>query len=473
MTRIFLIIALAMVCGCKKWDDHNAITSEGLKQDLYEQISQDPSLSSFAELLEKSGYAEVIASSKTFTVFAPGNEALATLDPAIVNDPARLKRFVGNHIANQSWFTAPAGKTFNIEMLNGKYLRMQAKTVEDATITTADRYAKNGVIQVVDRMLPALDNTWEALENNTSIPAKQKAYMLSLFRNVFDVTNAEQIGVNPVTGEPIYRPGTDSIRTNIFWRNVHDLRDESRRFTLFVLEDAAWDTEVTKLNPFFVTGTADSTRDLSAWEVVKDFAVDSAYTLQTLPDTLTSVSGVRVPIEKAQIKQTILTSNGVIYVMGKIEVAPERKLLSFRIDAEFYRAQSVDKRGNTFFRDRFNPVTQLAFKDVLVFNHGTSRFNLSYRLQNMYSVKYKVYWVAVNDFQSNNFSQKLGIGTPDATLLDYVTVTPDNYEEVLVGEFTLDAFHPLLDIYLTAANTTNAANSALVCDYIRLEPSFN
>src|SRR5690606_41813068 len=111
MTRIILIIALAMVCECKKWDDHNAITSEGLKQNLYEQISQDPSLSRFAELLEKSGYDAVIASSKTFTVFAPGNEALATLDPAIVNDPARLKRFVGNHIANQSWFTAPAGHT--------------------------------------------------------------------------------------------------------------------------------------------------------------------------------------------------------------------------------------------------------------------------------------------------------------------------------------------------------------------------
>lgn len=473
MTRIFLIIALAMICGCKKWDDHNAITSEGLKRDLYEQISQDPGLSRFAELLVKSGYDKVIVSSKTFTVFAPGNDALATLDPAIVNDPVRLKLFVGNHIANQSWFTASATSTLNIEMLNGKYHRMLAKTVEDAAITAADRAAKNGVVQVINKMLPALDNTWETIERSTAIPAKQKAYMLSLFRNVFDPTNAEQIGVNPTTGEPIYKPGTDSVRTNIFWRNVHDLRDESKRFTLFVLEDAAWDAEVTKLNPYFVTGTADSTKDLSSWEVVKDFAVDSAYTLQTLPDTLTSVSGVRVPIEKAQVKQTIQTSNGVIYVMGKIEVALETKLLSFRIEGEFYRAQSVDKRGNTYFRTRINPLTQLGFKDVLVFNHGTAKFNLNYRLRNLYSVKYKVYWVAVNDFQTNNFTQKVGIGTPESTLLDYVTVTPENYEEVLVGEFTLDAFQPLLDLYLTAANTTNAANSALVCDYIRLEPSFN
>lgn len=475
MTRIFLIIMLATMItgGCKKWDDHNAITGEGLDLDLYERVLQDPSLSKFAELLEKSGYDKVIASSKTFTVFAPGNDALAALDPAIVNDPEKLKLFVGNHIANQSWFTASATSTRNIEMLNGKYLRMLSKTVEGAAITTADRSAKNGVIQVIDKMLPALDNTWETMEHNTTIPAKQKAYMLSLFRNVFDVTNAVQIGVNPTTGEPIYEPGTDSIRTNLFWRNVYDLRDESKRFTLFVLEDAAWDAEVTKFSPFFVTGTADSTKDFAGWEVVKDFAVDSAYTLQTLPAVLTSLSGVQVPIEKAQIKQTIQTSNGVIYVMGKIDITPQEKLRSFHIEGELYRAQSIDKRSVTYFRDRFNTLTQLNFKDVMILNHGVARFNLNYRLNNVYSMKYKVYWVAVNDFQNNNFDQKIGVGAPDTTLLNYVTVTPLNYEEVLVGEFTLDTFQPVLDIYLTAANTTNAANSALVCDYIRLEPSFN
>lgn len=473
MTRIFLIITLAMMCGCKKWDDHNAVTSEDLKHNLFSLISQDASLSRFAELLEQSGYDEVIASSKTFTVFAPGNDALAALDPAIVNDPEKLKLFVGNHIAGQSWFTAAADTMLNIEMLNGKYHRMLGKAVSDAVITTADRYAKNGVVQVIDRMLPALDNTWEAIENNTALPAKQRAYMLSLFRNVFDVTNAEQIGVNPTTGEPIYKPGTDSIRTNLFWRNVHDLRDESKRFTLFMLEDAAWDTEVTKFSPYFVTGTVDSTTGLSAWEVVKDFATDSAYTLQTLPDVITSPSGVPMPVEKTQIKQTIQTSNGVIYVMGRIDITPEQKLRPFHIEAEEYRLQSVDKRSVTYFRDRFNSLTGLGFRDVLVFNHAVARFNLNYQLRNVYSMKYKVYWVAVNDFQANNFTQKLGIGDPLSTLLDYVTVTPEQYEEVLIGEFTLDAFHPVLDVYLTAANTTNAANSALVCDYIRLEPSFN
>ncbi|MEO6731145.1 MAG: fasciclin domain-containing protein [Ferruginibacter sp.] len=467
---IVLFACFTVVTGCKKWDDHNAVTDAALTKNLFEQISSNSALSKFTELLTKSGYDKVIASSKTFTVFAPTNTALASLDAAIVNDTARLRKFVGNHIANQSYFTTASIAKTRILMLNGKYQNLLLKNIDNAPITESDKYANNGVLQVIDKMLPVLDNAWEALQNNQAIPAGQKAYMLSLFRKIFDPANAVQTGVNPSTGQPIYQPGTDSLQTNLFWRNVYDMRDESKEYSLFILNDAAWTLEVNKFKPFFATGTADSTTDLSRWCVVKDLAVEGAYT--TLPDTLFSKFDVKVPVQKTAIVQTIKTSNGNIYIMSKVDVQPKDKIKQFYIEGEKYRTTSADRRGNTYFRDRYNAVTGKDFSDVLVFNHGLALFNINYRISDVYSMKYKAYWVAVNDFQTAAFNQRLSMGSPTATAFAATSVTANNFKEVYIGEFTLATYQSVYDIYLVAANSTTAAVNPLVCDYIRLEPSF-
>jgi hypothetical protein len=181
------------------------VRDESLQQNLFELVSANPQLSTFKKYLVKTGYDKEISSSKNYTVFAPVNAALASLDPAVVNDAAKLKKFIGNHIALQTYRTADVQSQTRIAMLNGKYNNMLGKKVEDATITTADKYAGNGLLQVIDKALPALDNCWEFLSNSSDAPAKQKNFMLSLFRKVYDISNAVVVGVNPTTGEPIYQ----------------------------------------------------------------------------------------------------------------------------------------------------------------------------------------------------------------------------------------------------------------------------
>ncbi|HEY1022695.1 MAG TPA: fasciclin domain-containing protein, partial [Flavisolibacter sp.] len=186
--KFFIGLSMAGIvfAGCKKWDDHNAVTDAALTKTLAQQISEAANLSTFSALLAKSGYDKVLASSKTFTVYAPANTALQNLDPAIVNDSARLRAFVENHIATQSYYTTATDTVRRIPMLNGKYQNIQNKTIGEATIVQADTYVANGVLQVVDKALPVLSSTWETLASSSEIPAAQKAYMLSLFRNVFD-----------------------------------------------------------------------------------------------------------------------------------------------------------------------------------------------------------------------------------------------------------------------------------------------
>ncbi|HEV7330953.1 MAG TPA: fasciclin domain-containing protein [Flavisolibacter sp.] len=478
---IGLTLSGIFFAGCKKWDDHNAVTDAALTKTLTQQISEDPALSKFSELLVKSGYDKVLASSKTFTVFAPTNTALASLDAATLNDSTKLNAFIGNHVATLNYKSTAAGTTQRIPMLNGKYQNFLNKTIGEATIVQADKAAANGILHVIDKMLPVLSNGWDALQNNSEIPAAQKAYMLSLFRNVFDATNAVQIGVDPSTGAPVYQPGTDSIQTNLFWRNIYDLRNEKEEYTLFVLTNAAWNSELEKYRPYTqtVTNDADSTTAFASWAVVKDLAIQGVYDGSGNTDTLLSKFSVKVPFEKASIVKTIKTSNGVIHIMDKVDVLPQHKIQPIIIQAENYRTTSIDRRSNTYFRDRFNPLTGANFRDVNVYNHGTALFNINYRVNNVFGgVKYKAYWVALNDFLSTSFSQKLALGTPTANTFTlqnangYTVVTPNEYSEVLLGETTLPTYHAVLDVFLTAANSTAAASNPIVCDYIRLEPQF-
>lgn len=493
INRFLFCLALsgAFLLGCKKWDDHNAITDPALNKNLSEQIKDDANLSKFSELLVKSGYDKVLASSKTFTVYAPTNAALASLDPAIASDTAKLNAFVANHIATQTYFTSAVTTQQRIQMLSGKYENLLNKTVDEATIVQADRYASNGVLQIVDKMLPVLSNAWDALQSNSAIPAAQKAYMLSLFRKVFDTKNAVQIGVDPTTGLPIYQPGTDSIVTNLFWRNVYDLRNEEKQYTLFVLTDAAWNSELNKFKPYCatVTNNADSTTAFASWIVAKDLAIEGAYKVSAATDTVLSKFNVKVPVNKAAVVQTIKTSNGFIYVMDKVDVQPKDKIQPIVIEAENYSGtyvasgsanDAIDRRSNTYFRDRYNPVTNAYFRDVNIYNHGKAQLNILYRVNNVFSnVKYKAYWVALNDFNGGTtFSQKLAFGTPLANTFTlqnangYTTVPANVYDEVLVGETTLPAYQSVLNMYLTSANSTTAAANPLVCDYIRLVPQF-
>ena len=467
-----LLAIVSAALGCNKWDKHTESLDPKANQTLMEQINGNTDLSKFAMLLTKSGIDKEIVS-KNYTVYAPTNAALSTLDASIENDSAKLRRFVTNHIALQTYYTTAVVAQKRIPMINGKYHNIMGKRIDDANITVADQYAKNGVLQILDKMLPYLANSWNFIEADPLMPTLNKTYILNNYYKTFDATNAVQIGVDTL-GRPVYQPGTDSIVTNIFWNTVKDIRDESKEYTTFVLTDAAWTAESARLTPFY---TDSFLRSYSNANMIQEYAIEGAYTAAQLPDTIVSRYNVKLGIDKAAIVQTIKTSNGYVHIMNKMTVRLQDKFKPIIIEAENYSFYSANRLGNTYKREMLDSSTGRRFMDMVVYNHGLALFNYGYRLTNVIGKqKYKAYWVAVN----NNiggitvpFSQKLGIDTATSVKYFGYTVVPMyNYKEQLIGEFTLPEFRQRMNIYLTANNTTTAATNAIVCDYIKLEPSF-
>ena len=484
------IILLSLFIGilfssCKdKWAEHDTIADPILTVNLMAQINKNPELSTFSSYLVKTGYDKVVASSKTFTIWAPTNTALQTLDPAIVSDSAKLRQFVGNFIANQSYFTYNPNPVLTIRTLNGKNILFTKTKFEEANIVTADRYVGNGVLHTIDlAILPKL-NAWEYLYNSTA--SLQKTFLQSLDYTYFDVTRAVVTGVDPVTGVDLYKPGSGDVIRNYYRQRTQDLINEDGKFTFIILSDAAFNAEKVKMSKYYLINdialtparqlfVADS---LTNWNIVKDLVFKGDFA-NNLPDSLVSNDSVKVHIAPGDILETHKVSNGVVYVVNKINYRMQTKIKPIIIKGTNYYANygSYGTRTTTFTRD---PNTLLDFTQIYYYNHGKASYWIQY-MPRVNSVTYKVYWRAVRTFDLTAvsplvpvmFSQRLAFYTTALMpTFPYKQVDLLNYNELYLNDLPSTGYG-ILTTYLVGATTTVNGTNSLVLDYIKMVPILN
>lgn len=495
---IFLSLFIALFfTGCKdKWDEHNKIQDPMLAVNLLTQIKLNPDLTKFADLLVKTGLDKVIASSKTFTIWAPTNLAITNMDQTVLSDTAKLNQFVKNHISTQSYLSSMPNPILTIRTLNGKNILFTKTTFEEATIITADRYVGNGILFTVDKAIVPKPNVWQYF-NSTATSLQQK-FLQSLNYQYVDSTLATVTGIDPKTGLPILKPGTGIVTKNRFSQKVVDVNNEDVKYTYVILTDAAFTAEKTKLSKYFNVADPKSTPARNAfvadslvnWTIVKDLAFQGDYSAN-LPDTLTSVDSVRVHLDKSAIIETHKVSNGVVYVMSRIDYKMANKMKPIIIQgtnnvsspstAIPIYASMLSASGTRTSYTRRNPNTGLDFRQILVVNTGKASFWYHY-LPVVNSVTYHVYWMAVRDFNTTGtvaapivyFQQAVTFGTPAILpALPYKQVGILNYNEVYLGDYTSSAYGNL-DTFLVSdpTLTTNGTNS-MVLAYIKLVPITN
>lgn len=446
-TVFFVLLSLFILGGCKnEWDERTDLTDESLKYTLFEKIQQNTDLSEFAGLLVKTGYDKLLGSSLNYTVWAPTNEALVQVDKAILQDTAALRQFVGNHISIQSYLSSSKLLPLRIQLLNGKYETFTANTFENAHLAGSDQYARNGILHILNQAVLVKQNIWEFIQT-ADLATAQRQYLLSL--------------------------ETDS--TTGLLGKVANLKDEKQQFTFFLLEDEAYQNEKNKLLSFYATSTTDSTQNLAAWSLVSDLAVKGAYPIDSLPDTLVSITNVKIPIHKSAIKRTIQLSNGVLYILNNLSIPTVNKFTPIIIQGESpYALSRNDKNLYIYYRLKQDPQGN-SFRDIMAYGHGTSQFYIQYKRSAIPSGTYKVFWRAVagnQDNQTIEFQQRIAFKTWNATNLNYTTVKLNDYTDVEIGTYTVTAYGPL-DVFLVAAASATTGQNTLSLDYIKLVPVLN
>lgn len=468
----FLLVAL--LGACRKWDEHVKLENQDLSQDLLQAISANADLSRFKELVVTAGLDTLLQSSKTYTVWAPSNAALQSLDPAIAGNKDKLRSFLMNHIANQAFFVRDATTATRIAMLNGKYNSFTGSKFDDANLTSADKFVKNGVLHVINQSIAVLPNIWEYISSSTA-QYLQNSFITTLNFIAFDSSQATIDSISSTTGLPIYKPGTGMVARNRFNDRVYDLKREDRQYTYFVMANPGFTLESDSLKTYYKATTTAITDSLARWNTVKDLVVEGLYPQSSLPALLQSKFGTSIPINQSLIVESKKLSNGIVYVLSAIDFPTASKFPTITIQGENPSGFVIDRTANTQYRLRQIPVTNEIYYDILVSGHGVTAFYSFYLRSEIPSIKYKVYAAAVNDFQTGAHAQSIVVkhftppSTTVTTLATLAHAVPlrtaaGAYNEILLGEFTVPNYGTL-DIQLTATGT-----SPIVLNYLRLVP---
>ncbi|MEI6950017.1 fasciclin domain-containing protein [Paraflavisolibacter sp. H34] len=456
------LCGLVGLASCKKWDDHVAAGEQALNENLMEHIRTVPDLSTFGQYLVKTGLDQEISSSKTYTVWAPSNEALKSLPAEVVADTARLKAFLLNHISGQLFFTRQATDSLRVPMLNGKRVVFYRGHFDEAVLSKADVYVRNGALHVIDKVIAPLPSIWQFVDS-TKNTFLQNAYLASRVYTAQDPTKAELDSINPATGQPVYKPNTGIVRLNTFLDKVYNLASEDSLYTYIVLSNNAFLAETNKQRAYFKSPEPAYNNSNSLWNVAKHLAIRGYYGPEQLPAALQSKFGVRVPINKAAILETRKLSNGIVYVLDEALFNQQEMVPVTYVQGENplgFSATIVDKYlSKVFYRNRFDSLNNKPFKDIYLNlgSSGASQF-VDYISNNLYSVKYKVYMVAYSDRTASGNSRDDAYGS-DSTLTQLIRIGADtssmatppfsittkvksrDYSEVYLGEYTNDSYN--------------------------------
>ena len=128
-------------------------------------------------------------------------------------------------------------------------------------------------------------------------------------------------------------------------------------------------------------------------------------------------------------------------------------------------------------RIRRNPNTMQLYTDFLSENHGKANYWIRYQAPGtVHPIKYKVYWVAVNDFQEAKFPMSITFNRITNPRTFTKEVQLDDYSEVYLGEYTVDKLYSsttkslTLPVFLMGPNITTNGLNTLVLDYIKMVP---
>jgi uncharacterized surface protein with fasciclin (FAS1) repeats len=171
-------------CGGGKKEDPNAaklredslMAAEKARQDsiaaatpkvvsIVETATADGRFSTLIELLTTAGLVETLSdTTKTFTVFAPTNDAFAAFDQkrleALRTDEKKrqeLSDLLTYHVVSGTLMAADLGNYNELDALDEKVIKLTRKDgstmAASATITQTDIACANGVIHVVDKVM--------------------------------------------------------------------------------------------------------------------------------------------------------------------------------------------------------------------------------------------------------------------------------------------------------------------------------
>jgi len=163
MHRLVLALALvlpAAACGGASKASPAAATAAVASADIVDTAIAAGSFTTLVTALKAADLVDTLKGAGPFTVFAPTDAAFAKLPPgtvdALLADKAKLTAVLTYHVVAGKVTGADVVGLTEATTVQGGKLAIDVSNgvkINDATVTTADVMASNGVIHVIDTVL--------------------------------------------------------------------------------------------------------------------------------------------------------------------------------------------------------------------------------------------------------------------------------------------------------------------------------
>lgn len=475
-----IVLVLFCLAGCSdKWQNHFESDDNNAQKNLFDIVSADSDYSTFADLLQKSGYADELKASKNYTLLIPTNAAILSVQSTYdFTDTAVIKSFVGYHIINSIYSVNDNVDTVKALNFRNKYVEFTRGTFDGIPPTARNLTASNGLYHVIGEPLKPLYNIY-TLVQQLFADTKQIQAVMS-----FDTAFLED-GIIRYNSHATWQA---EVRRN--------MTTENRKYTYFVVDDSNFDYEYNKLRPYFKTNyiednthRPDSTTTFFTKKfLLRDFLVQGDLLASELSNELVSVGGTKFTIPPGSILSRHKTSNGVVYRVKNIDFKLTDQIKELRVlGTNPIGYKQTDKRANTFFRDK-RDLNGILYQDIEIYGHAVTAFYAKYRATGVNVVKYKVYGRSImglaGDPQTVTFNQYIHFFNPLIVSINEVDwykkavtnhldvadtrftfeVKPLNHDEVYLGEVTQEQYGNLP--LLVMSNGTGP----IILEYLRFVP---
>lgn len=484
--------------ACDPWEEHTKLNDSNLDASVMDILKEHSNLSIFVSVLEKTGYDTVLIRSQVYTIFAPSDAAWNGVD---TSDIELMRSYVKNHITFQSITLIDGVFTVSkVSMLNGKFLSLNGNAIEGNPLEQWNLLAGNGVVHILPALLEPRMNIWEFINQTEYSEFDQVNFLNTRKDSTMDMENSYLLYLDGM-GRPVY--DTVWIETNE-WLSRYALNNEDSAYTFLLIDQSTFNSLKNKYKPYFSVYRTTYNTELSTMEstflpdstenhLVAEISRDMILQPVSLSggEVALSMDGVKVRIPADAIDISYKASNGMVYVLNKVEVKMyQNKVKEIIVEGEDYAYSNVvstiiSKRFKDWASGHYDIV--LSGRNNFVFNgRDTTLFGLSSQSTTFYttmmnsylaytpnlnSVPYKVYWMSYDDLANHiyyalNIPQKLFFSNPGAPILNYGTggAITNNFLDtvVFVGQNVAGNFaETQLEMWSTTGTTTRVAKERL------------
>lgn len=407
---LLTVTVLLFSCSEDNWNEHYyAEVSEKSDLNIYDYLKSQSELSTFVAMIDQVGLADLLKSSQTFTIWAPDNDALSSVD---MNNAEIVEKIVTNHITLFSLPTAGITEK-DVMMLNGKLLTLSkaegAYEIQGYEMVQPNIAVKNGIVHKMNSYVPYIMNIWEYIQAADGLDSL-KNYVNSLTSLEFDPELSFEDG--------ILVDSVFSVKNKII-TSLARINNESYQYKALLPNNQAWAESFNKIYPYFSAtledGGSQGQLDNTRWTLVKDLFFSLMEEDQVLnSDSIYSTSNTALsnPVELFENASVYANSNGESYITSSLKFKPiETWFKPIKIEAEYTGFGRI--AGNYKISDRTSYGSGMDVSaSKYIYAEATSTLSfaklfVNFPIPNTLKGKYNVYAVFVPGYISDTTNQKI------------------------------------------------------------------